>query len=422
MEQLKFATKKLDILKSNIYNSIKTNKTSLDLHSDPYVKNKIVKPHIAQDSLVDEDYTIDTINNQNYKEYMHTKNSIKQDRNDNQESVKNRIKNTQNPYSYSQFNLTQHKEPTLNTYNNSNSNINSNNNNDNNDQTFEIKREEQYETLLEEQEDNSLLEEFEDFVQIKDNNINPICVQYYIPFYQTPEMCHNETRKWLEERWFLPASMMSDIKWSKQNRFYFPVYVFSVTTTTLFGATFNINDVPNTVNNQKITSNHDEIIFCASNSIDLPLVDQMIKEEGFSSRSTQHLPPNDELIIFTPGKNLGEKTLTIDISKEEVWSQSVHPYLVKEERKKCIKFIKEQYYVKSLELQMKDPIIESERYFIVFLPISTETYQYNDSLFDTLTSGNRGKTVGQRPIGTGKIGQTFFGVVSKVSNLVSDSM
>jgi len=270
--------------------------------------------------------------------------------------------------------------------------------------------------------DSDLADDFDDFVEIEEKAVDTICQLYYIHFYQTPEMIRNETQKWLEERWFLPANF-KDIKWNQPNRFFFPVYVFTIVTTTFFDATFTLNDFTNTISRQKITSTHEEIIFCASNSMDSQLVDSLIKENSYSSRSTRYLPPNEELVSYNQDSTiLSEKLLTIDISKNEIWEQKVLPFIKDEEKKKCLKYVQKTYNVKAVELDMDEPMIDSEIYSIVFLPISSQTYQYSGAYYDTLTSGNKGKTVGQRPIGTGYVGGAIYDVVSKVSNIVQDSI
>ncbi|EGC37759.1 hypothetical protein DICPUDRAFT_94001 [Dictyostelium purpureum] len=270
--------------------------------------------------------------------------------------------------------------------------------------------------------DEKLFSEFSDFVEIKDKNVSPICGQYYIPFYQSSEMCSNEARKWLEERWFLPANF-KDIQWSSPSRFYFPVYVFSMTTTVFYVATFTVNDFSNTTPQQKLTSSHEEVVFCASTSFDSSLVDQLVKEGSYSNRSTHLLPPIEELLKYSPNQTrLPEKVLSVDISKEEITEKFVKPYIEKLEKKKCLKEVQEKNGVKNVDLQINKLLIDSEEYSIVFLPINSLTYQYGDKLYETLTSGKKSKTVGFRPIGTGSVGGAIYDMVSKVSTTVKESI
>ncbi|GAM20094.1 hypothetical protein SAMD00019534_032690 [Acytostelium subglobosum LB1] len=268
------------------------------------------------------------------------------------------------------------------------------------------------------------------FYEIKDLVISTNgCSQYYIPFLQTTEMCSNEARKWLAKRWFLPSDM-EEIEWTKQNRYYYPVYVFNLSVTTKFSAYFTVKDESGAKDakdqqmcvQETLSSVFDEIIVCASSSIDVPLVESLIFKNSYSHRYPYYLPDKSEWKAITTDNKLSEKTLSIDISKNDIWVDKVLVYLEQKQKERCQQYIQKKHNVTKVTLDMGQATIDKESYSIVYLPVSADTFRYGEAHYDTLTSGNIGKTVGRSPKGTGMVGATLYGVFSGVSKVVSDSI
>jgi len=276
------------------------------------------------------------------------------------------------------------------------------------------------------------LEEENDFLLIESTKIAPSCTVYYLPFSQSLDMCNRKVQNWLQQTWFLPSDWRISLKILQPKPQYVPFFVYDVTTATDYEASVLMDSKLASSPTRKweavsgkLSNTYNEIIACASCSVNNKLVNKLLKFPGFSYQKQKVLPTN--LRAYKQTIHFSEVVLPLEINKDEAWEGAGRPLIAEQEERRAREDMKQKYDLSGsgtagIRDFRADTRYEAFSHYVVFLPVYFVGFEYSADTYEVVVSGNLGVVVGNRPVGAGSGGKFLFDKIKSVSNLVSETV
>jgi len=276
---------------------------------------------------------------------------------------------------------------------------------------------------IEEQED---INEQEDGFIVMESKPIGTPPNFYIPFTQHKEVCKTLVRTWLASMWFAPADLDENVTINEPRAVYVPFYSFNVTTSTTYEVEIANTNVQTGLLDWKavtgkISSVYEELMTCASYSVNYDLTMKLLKKQGSFSLHTNKILPTD-LLPFKQSTETAEDILPNDIVVLKAFEMAGKDKIYEWEKVKSKAYIKEQYTPEQKKGFVCKTKLTNRQYIVVLLPIFASSFSYNGTLYEVLISGNKGGVEGNRPVGSGLIGKMCRDGWKKMSTLVSDSI
>jgi len=244
---------------------------------------------------------------------------------------------------------------------------------------------------------------------------------------QQKELCKVLINHWISSIWFPPSDLNETVQIIDSRPSYVPFYCFTVRTETSYNAeigtpTANGEIVWNAVSG--ITRNvYEELITCATYSVNRTLVGELIKKpNSFSLNTGRVLPP--ELPTYRPAISLpmSDEVLPVDFGIEDAFEFAAGKkkiYLWEEQAcqtKLRGDFVSEKIRDLACATRFK------KEHFVILLPVYVSGFNYGGLTYELVISGNKGVIEGQRPFGSGMIGKLLTDAVKKVTKVVTESI
>lgn len=267
----------------------------------------------------------------------------------------------------------------------------------------------------------------EDFVFLDSKSV-PIAPKLYLPFTHNKILSKSLLEHWLHHTWMLPSDFEEKKKIMDFTAVYVPFYCFSVQTETSFKA--EVGKVcMNSLGEEKLlweevggefTNNYEELLTCASYSVDRQLVEGLLKKQGsFSLNTNKKLPADAPL--YTKTTKLAEKILATDVGLEEAFDLAGKDTIINKEEAQARSGVNENKGEQVKDFSCNTKITKME-YFLILLPIFLTGVEYQGKVYEVVISGNKGAVEGKRPYGSGLLGKMMTDSWKKVRSVYNDTV
>lgn len=240
-----------------------------------------------------------------------------------------------------------------------------------------------------------------------------------------PEQGLERFMRWIKKQWFLPSDMEDKFSTAEMERVYIPFWVFATRSKTSFqtrvlvpteeflrsGSPLLTRDLKaledETVPKEWVQvmgsreDVYDRIILVAT---DQPRLVKFSKDFGPKHWQYQHakqpiskLPPDRQAALPQP------------IDWQELWTDYTRKNLAEFEKKKCKRLMEREAagrkFVRTKEIDTQTTYFGFRRR-LVYLPIYTLDYYYDETPYSATIHGLTGKVIGDRPYGLGALGKS----------------
>lgn len=182
----------------------------------------------------------------------------------------------------------------------------------------------------------------------------------------------------------------------------------------------------------KFSNMYDELMTCASYSVDRDLVEALLNslcsyclsliyiERGSFSLNTDRKLPHD-CPVYRKNIKLEEKILPIDVGIEEAFNRAGKSMVFQSEENQAKARVKACKGDQERNFLCSTRVVKLE-HFVILLPIFITGFEYRGDIYEVVISGNKGVVEGRRPYGAGMLGKLVKDSWKKVRSVYNDTL